>query len=116
MGTVGFLLALKGLRSASLRDRVNLQSLKSLLRTPGPLRAAILSLATLAAGVLGLVVAYGVVPSESVAAQSKSNHTAPRDGHRTRRYDDHGSHEDEAREDEDRARSRSSYRDRTRWG
>jgi hypothetical protein len=69
MGTVGFLLALKGLRSASLGDRVNLQSLKSLLRTPGPLRAAILSLATLAAGVLGLVVAYGVVPSESVAAQ-----------------------------------------------
>jgi hypothetical protein len=68
-GTVGFLLALKGLRSASLGDRVNLQSLKSLLRTPGPLRAAILSLATLAAGLLGLVVAYGVVPSESVAAQ-----------------------------------------------
>ena len=68
-GTVGFLLALKGLRSASLGSRVNLQSLKSLLRTPGPLRAAILSLGALAAGVLGLVVAYGVVPSESVAAQ-----------------------------------------------
>ena len=71
-GTVGFLLALKGLRSASLGDRVNLQSLKSLLRTPGPLRAAILSLVTLAAGVLGLVVAYGVVPSESVAAQGRA--------------------------------------------
>jgi hypothetical protein len=68
-GTVGFLLALKGIRSASLGDRVNLQSLKSLLRTPGPLRAAILSLGALAAGLLGLVVAYGVVPSESVAAQ-----------------------------------------------
>ena len=65
-------LALKGLRSASLGDRVNLQSLKSLLRTPGPLRAAILSLVTLAAGVLGLVVAYGVVPSESVAAQGRA--------------------------------------------
>ena len=71
-GMVGFLLALKGLRSASLGDRVNLHSLKSLLRTPGPLRAAILSLVTLAAGVLGLVVAYGVVPSESVAAQGRA--------------------------------------------
>lgn len=71
-GTVGFLVALKGLRSASLGDRVNLHSLKSLLRTPGPLRAAILSLVTLAAGVLGLVVAYGVVPSESVAAQGRA--------------------------------------------
>jgi hypothetical protein len=73
--TVGFMLALEGLRSASLEDRVNLQSLKSLLRTPGPLRAAILSLAALAAGVLGLVVAYGVVPSESVAAQQANGTT-----------------------------------------
>jgi hypothetical protein len=69
METVGFLLALKSLRSASLGGRVNLQSLRSLPRTPGPLRAAILSLAALAAGVLGLVAAYGVVPSESVTAQ-----------------------------------------------
>jgi len=43
--------------------------LVALLRTPGPLRAAILSVAALATGVLGLVVAYAVVPQESVAAQ-----------------------------------------------
>jgi hypothetical protein len=36
------------------------------------MRAALLSTAALAAGVLGLVVAYGVVPSESVAAQQAS--------------------------------------------
>lgn len=39
------------------------------LRTPGPLRAAILSAAALATGVLGLVVAYAVVPDEGAAAQ-----------------------------------------------
>ena len=43
--------------------------LVALLRTPGPVRAAILSAATLAAGVLGLVVAYAVVPQEGAAAQ-----------------------------------------------
>ena len=46
-----------------------LGSLVSIVRTPGPLRAVILSIAALATGVLGLVVAYAVVPQESVAAQ-----------------------------------------------
>lgn len=39
-----------------------------LLRNPGPLRALILSAAALATGVLGIVVAYAVVPQEGVAA------------------------------------------------
>ena len=43
--------------------------LVALLRTPGPLRAAILSVAALATGILGLVVAYAVVPQEGAAAQ-----------------------------------------------
>jgi hypothetical protein len=43
--------------------------LVGLLRTPGPMRAAILSAAAVATGVLGLVVAYAVVPQEGVAAQ-----------------------------------------------
>jgi hypothetical protein len=43
--------------------------LAALLRTPGPLRAAILSAAALATGILGLVVAYAVVPQEGAAAQ-----------------------------------------------
>ena len=44
----------------------------ALLRTPGPLRAAVLSVAALATGVLGLVVAYAVVPQESVAADDNA--------------------------------------------
>jgi Rho termination factor, N-terminal domain len=45
-----------------------LESFISVLRTPGFLRALILSLAALATGVLGLVVAYAVVPQEGTAA------------------------------------------------
>ena len=48
---------------------IALGRLVSLLRTPGPLRAVILSAATLATGVLGVLVAYAVVPQESAAAQ-----------------------------------------------
>jgi hypothetical protein len=67
IAAVGFLLALRP--SNALAGDMHLRSLKSLLRTPGPLRAAILSLAALAAGVLGLIVAYGVVPNESAASE-----------------------------------------------
>ena len=64
-------------RNARLRIRaaplslgeITLGRLVSLLRTPGPLRAVILSAATLATGVLGVLVAYAVVPQESAAAQ-----------------------------------------------
>jgi hypothetical protein len=64
-------------RDARLRFRaaplslgeITLGRLVSLLRTPGPLRAVILSAATLATGVLGVLVAYAVVPQESAAAQ-----------------------------------------------
>jgi hypothetical protein len=64
-------------RNARLRIRaarlylgeIALGRLVSLLRSPGPLRAVILSAATLATGVLGVLVAYAVVPQESAAAQ-----------------------------------------------
>jgi hypothetical protein len=56
-------------RPRSLAVPLTLGGLASIVRTPGPLRAAILSIAALAAGVLGLVVAYAVVPQEGVAAQ-----------------------------------------------
>ena len=56
-------------RPRSFTVPLTLGGLASIVRTPGPLRAAILSIAALAAGVLGLVVAYAVVPQESVAAQ-----------------------------------------------
>jgi hypothetical protein len=48
---------------------IALGRLISFVRTPGPFRALILSAATLATGVLGIVVAYAVVPQESAAAQ-----------------------------------------------
>lgn len=57
------------LGSRSLRGAARAAAVVSIVRTPGPLRAVILSAAVLAAGALGLVVAYAVVPQESVAAQ-----------------------------------------------
>jgi hypothetical protein len=42
----------------------------TLLRSPGPLRAIILSAAALATAVLGIVVAYAVVPQEGAAAEA----------------------------------------------
>jgi hypothetical protein len=69
---VAFLVGLSARRPQSLAVLGGLASVKSLLPASGPLRAAVLSSAALAAGVLGLVVAYGVVPSESGAAQQAS--------------------------------------------
>ena len=53
----------------SLGREASFSTLVSIVRTPGPLRAVILSAAALAAGVLGLVVAYAVVPQEGAAAE-----------------------------------------------
>ncbi len=69
---VAFLVGLSARRPQSLALLGGLASVKSLLPASGPLRAALLSTAALAAGVLGLVVAYGVVPGESGAAQQAS--------------------------------------------
>jgi hypothetical protein len=60
-------LSVQGLR-IFLAEKVG-GRLVGLLRTPGPLRAALLSAAAVATGVLGLVVAYAVVPQEGAAAQ-----------------------------------------------
>lgn len=60
-------------RWSSVRGAASFATLVSLLRTPGPLRAVILSVAAVATGVLGLVVAYAVVPQEGVAAQGNGS-------------------------------------------
>jgi hypothetical protein len=69
---VAFVVGLHARRPQSLALLGGLASVRSLLPASGPLRAALLSGAALAAGVLGLVAAYGVVPSESGAAQQAS--------------------------------------------
>lgn len=57
------------LRLQSLRGAASVATLVSIVRTPGPLRALVLSAAALATGILGLVVAYAVVPQEGAAAE-----------------------------------------------
>jgi hypothetical protein len=69
---VAFLIGLSARRPRSLALLGGLAGVKSLLPASGPLRAVLLSTAALAAGVLGLIVAYGVVPGESGAAQQAS--------------------------------------------
>jgi hypothetical protein len=72
----GVLLArIRGHLPKSFALGATLESFISVLRTPGLLRAVILSLAALATGVLGLVVAYAVIPQEGSAAPQLSGRT-----------------------------------------
>lgn len=63
--------ALRQGRAAGLAGVALLGGLTSSARTPRPLRAVLLSVAALATGGLGLLVAYAVVPQESGAAQQQ---------------------------------------------